>query len=234
MILSTKNNGYTELPFMDKIKKFFEDLFDVNLIKPFGGNKEEETTQKTEAAPKTNSVASGNEARNYIIKMTKQKTFDEWLASQGLSREENSQNYFGSYYKKAANALLSQSYTDKEYQINKAKNLSYNQGLATSNNYKTASSNFSEQSERMYDLGMKNSGFDSYLKGLSYLAYRDELSKNSANLSNSIANAEREYKATTSTTRSELAENIQKREEELLKLYLNEINSNNELISNLT
>lgn len=183
---------------------------------------------------KSNAAQRGNEARNYIIGFTNPKTFDAWLSDLGLSRDENSEKYFGSYFKNATKSLLDSAYSDKAYNIASAKQSLFEKNLAAGNAYELSQSDFNNKAQTLYKKGLKNSGFDSYLKGIAYLGYRDEIAKNNTAYENSVMEYNKVYADKEAELKSEMSEKIAKREAELLKLYKDEKSDNNKLLGSLT
>lgn len=183
---------------------------------------------------KSNYTEKANEARNYIIGFTSPKSFTEWLSEIGLSNDENSEKYYGNYFKEASESLLKSAYSDKEYNVLKAQKDRFAQNLAAGNAYNISQSDFNSKAQTLYKKGLKNSGFDSYLKGIAYLSYRDEIAKNNAKYADSVLEYEKAYADKQAEIKADTSEKIANRSEELLKLYKSESEYNKGLIRSLT
>ncbi len=208
----------------DEIKEnFWEDLWEKIA---FQGSKKSSTS--------SNAKERGNQARNYIIGFTSPKSFTSWLSELGLSSDENSDKYFGNYFKDAADALLKSAYSDKEYNIAAAKKERFENNLSAGNAYKISQSDFNSKAQTLYKKGLKNSGFDSYLKGIAYLGYRNEIAANNRNYEESVNEYNKAYADKKSEIEADRNQKIADRESELLKLYKDEEEFNKGLIRSLT
>lgn len=223
--------------FWDKTKDFFSGIWDwLTGDRPVDNTNNESDGTSGETIGQKNyheREELKSDAIGYAGAYIKPKTFDEWLSDQKLSRDEQNENYFGNFYKKTAKSLLDQAYTNKTNATNSAEVNASRAGTASHNAYKVADSNYSNASERMSSSGLSNSGFSNYLKGISYLAYRDELAKNTNSKIDAISKAESNYSNTSNQIEQDKAKQISDREQELLKLYLDSVNKNKDVIFDL-
>lgn len=224
--ITVENDRYNSaIENFDEFKEnFWGDLWD-NVVFP---------TRSSTSSVTSNAKERGNQARNYIIGFTSPKSFTSWLSELGLSNDENSEKYFGNYFKNASDSLLKAAYSDKEYNILNAKKERFENNLSAGNAYKISQSDFNSKAQTLYKKGLKNSGFDSYLKGIAYLGYRDEIAKNNASYENSVREYNKAYSDKESEIKADTNEKIAERESELLKLYKDEMEFNKGLIRSLT
>lgn len=228
---------------VENIVEFFSTPFDPRhkpLNKPIGYKKpKEKTYNKSNRDDKTyydkvNEVnRSETSSRKYITGLQKQKTFNEWLKVQGLSREKKDENYFGRYYIDEAKSLINQANLDKDSAINIANRNARRAGTASHNAYDIASSKFSSNNEHIFDKGLSNSGFEDYLQGIAYLAYRDDLLKTNNVKANAISQAENTFSETKANYLSNQKNSISKRESELYDYYLKDLNLNKQMQKSL-
>ena len=174
---------------------------------------------------KPNGGGGSGLGNDYLNNYLKPKTFDEWLADQGLSQDVDHEDYFGSFYEKSADSLIEQALQNQTNTIKKAEDIANKQGTASHTAYDISSNNFSQNSERTFSKGLSNSGFSNYLKGISYLAYRDEMGNNSEAKSNAITNANIDYSNQESDAVKDMNDAIAKREKELLDMYNKDVHN---------
>ncbi|MEG1520333.1 MAG: hypothetical protein RR458_05020 [Clostridia bacterium] len=231
-----KDNG-DKPNFWESIGNWFSDLWD-RIVNPDTGEKDPDSGGGGSGGGGGTNQSWDNyhdreklkgDSIGYVGTYIKPKTFDEWLGDQKLSRDEKSENYFGNFYKKTAKSLVDQAYSNKESAMKNANTTASRAGTASHNAYNVASSNFSNGSERMFSNGLKNSGFSNYLKGISYLAYRDEINKTNNAKLDSIATADKNYTNSVTQIESHQAKQIADREKELLKLYNDAVGQNKDI-----
>ncbi len=202
----------------------------IEVIDKYGNSSFDKKNEDSSTSPTQNKSSDNSWKNDYIIEYQKPKTFSEWLDGQGLSNDENSQNYFGNYFKKSAESLEKQAYSDYSANKSNINALANSQGIASHNAYKIASSDFSKNNELLYANGLTNSGFDSYLKGLTYLAYRDEILKNNQNKMENLNLAENKLNSSLNEIETNLYKDIADKESELINLYNQDIRTNKNLL----
>ncbi|MBR2495838.1 MAG: hypothetical protein IKB66_01155 [Clostridia bacterium] len=159
----------------------------------------------------------------YIESLKENKTFSKWLEDLGMSEDENSENYYGKYIDSAYEGRVSNAISSYNSSLKNAENLLKNSNTYAENAYNKAISSFNKRSENLYQNGLKHSGYDSYLKGISYVSYRDEIAKNRSDYSQNLSKIKSDLNNAITNAGVKRAESMNDMRTQLLKLYLSEL-----------